>query len=280
MILGIVILALPVGGLLFGIDRKLTARLQGRKGPPIIQPFYDVLKLWSKDSTYTNPRQVFYLYAYLIWMVISLIILVTGQDFMIFVFTLAFSEVAFVLAGFSTRSPYSHIGSSRELLQILAAEPVLLFMAFALYLKNGSYMVAGVFLTNKPLIVSYPLLFVAVLFILTIKMRKSPFDISTSIHAHQEIVRGVTTEFSGKYLALAELAHWVETVILMYIVFLFWATPWWAGVLLALAAYFIELLIDNSYARMKIKWMVGVSWAWGFGLSLANIILNLALGRT
>jgi ech hydrogenase subunit B len=86
-------------------------------------------------------------------------------------------------------------------------------------------------------------------------MRKSPFDISTSIHAHQEIVRGVTTEFSGKYLALTELAHWVETVILMYIVFLFWATPWWAGVLLALVAYFIELLIDNSYARMKIRWM-------------------------
>jgi ech hydrogenase subunit B len=66
--------------------------------------------------------------------------------------TLAFSEVAFVLAGFSTRSPYSHIGSSRELLQILAAEPVLLFMAFALYLKNGSYMTAGVFLSNKRLL--------------------------------------------------------------------------------------------------------------------------------
>jgi ech hydrogenase subunit B len=65
---------------MFGIDRKLTARLQGRKGPPVIQPFYDVLKLWSKDSTYTNPRQVFYLYAYLIWMVNSLIVLVTGQD--------------------------------------------------------------------------------------------------------------------------------------------------------------------------------------------------------
>ncbi|MGE5404242.1 MAG: respiratory chain complex I subunit 1 family protein [Candidatus Saccharibacteria bacterium] len=274
------IVAAPfIGGLIFGLDRKMTARLQGRQGPPIIQPFYDFLKLWSKDSTYTNRRQIFYLYTYLLWMIISLIILITGQDFMLFVFTLAFSEISLVLAGFATRSPYSHIGSNRELLQILAAEPVLLFLAYALYLKNGSFLVAGVYLAKKPMLFSYPLLFIALLMILTIKMRKSPFDISTSAHAHQEIVRGIFTEFSGRYLALTELAHWIEIAIVLFIVFLFWANPWWAGVLLALGAYALEIIIDNIYARMRIGWMVSFAWASGFVLSLVNILFNIAARR-
>ena len=272
-LVGIGVVGAPLlGGLLFGIDRKVTARLQGRKGPPIIQPFYDVIKLLAKDSTYTNRRQVFYLYSYLLWMVVALVILLSMQDFLVFVFVLTFSEVSLVLAGFATKSPYSHVGSSREMLQILASEPVLVFMAFALYLATGSFLTGGVFLIDRPLLFSYPLLFLALLLILTILMRKSPFDISSSSHAHQEVVRGVSTEFSGKYLALFEITHWVELIIVLAIVFLFWARPWWAGVLLALAAYFVELLIDNTYARQKLGWMVKTTWAWGFGLSLANIL--------
>jgi ech hydrogenase subunit B len=271
-LVGIGVLGAPLlGGLLFGIDRKVTARLQGRKGPPIIQPFYDVIKLLAKDSTYTNRRQVFYLYSYLLWMLVALAILLTLQDFLVFVFALTFSEVSLVLAGFSTKSPYSHVGSNREMLQILASEPVLVFMAFALYLATGSFLTGGVFLIDEPLLFSYPLLFLAVLLILTILMRKSPFDISSS-HAHQEVVRGVSTEFSGKYLALFEITHWVELIIVLTIIFLFWANPWWAGVLLALGAYFVELLIDNTYARLKLSTMVKTTWAWGFGLSLVNIL--------
>lgn len=267
-----------LGGLLTGIDRKITARLQGRKGPPVIQPFYDIIKLWSKDTTYTNRRQVFYIYAFLIWMAISLILLVSGQDFMVFIFTLAFAEVSLVLAGFATRSPFSHIGSSRELLQILAAEPVLLFTAYALYLENGSFLTAGVFINDRPLIASYPLLFLAVFLITTIKLRKSPFDLSSAAHAHQEIVRGVSTEFSGRYLALMEIGHWIEVVIMLLIVFLFWTRPWWIGLILALGTYFLELIIDNIYTRMNIRWMVGFAWSWGFALAVLNILFNIAMG--
>ncbi|MBV1768706.1 MAG: NADH-quinone oxidoreductase subunit H, partial [Candidatus Desulforudis sp.] len=47
-------LAPVVGGLLTGIDRKLSARMQGRIGPPILQPFYDFFKLWGKDTLVTT----------------------------------------------------------------------------------------------------------------------------------------------------------------------------------------------------------------------------------
>lgn len=271
-ILLIVLLAPVLGGLLLGVDRKLTARMQGRQGPPAIQPFYDLIKLWAKTSTYTNKPQVFFICAYLVWMLLGLVMLATGLDFLVFVFTVTVAEVAYVLAGFATRSPYSHIGSTRELIQVLAAEPVLLFVAFALYLENGTFLVQGAFVNPSPLLLSYPLLFLAVLLILTIKIRKSPFDISTALHAHQEIVRGINTEFSGRYLAVVELSHWLETVVFLFVVFLFWANPWWAGVLVALAAYFLELVVDNISPRMNWNWMIKVAWTAGILLSTSNMV--------
>ncbi|MGE5372627.1 MAG: respiratory chain complex I subunit 1 family protein [Solirubrobacterales bacterium] len=272
----LLVLAAPLaGGLIVGADRVLTARLQGRFGPPLLQPFYDVIKLWNKDTVVTSGRQSFFVYAHLVWMLTALILLATGQDFLVFVFALAAAEVFLTFAGFSTHSPYSHIGSSRELFQMLSAEPVLLFVAFALYVKNGTFLSGAVF-RESPLLFSYPLVFLAVLYILTIKMRKSPFDISSGAHAHQELVRGVTTDISGRYLALTEIAHWLELVIVLYIVYLFWAAPWYAGVLLAAAAFGLEIIIDNLYARMRLDWMVAASWTVGFTLCLVNLFFNIA----
>lgn len=106
--------------------------------------------------------------------------------------------------------------------------------------------------------------FLGFVFILTIKFRKSPFDLSMSHHAHQELVRGLTTEFSGKTLALIEVAHWYENIFLLGFVFLFFAngTIWGTviGVVVCLLAYFLEVLIDNSFARMK--WQVAINSAW------------------
>ena len=49
-LIGIIVLSPIVGGLMAGIDRKISARMQGRTGPPILQPFYDVLKLMKKET--------------------------------------------------------------------------------------------------------------------------------------------------------------------------------------------------------------------------------------
>ncbi len=63
-------------------------------------------------------------------------------------------------------------------------------------------------------------------YILTIKLRKSPFDLSTCHHAHQELVKGLLTDYSGPFLALTEMAHWFEVVLLLGLCTLFWATSW------------------------------------------------------
>ena len=276
VIILLVLIAAPIlGGLLSGIDRIITARMQGRVGPPLLQPFYDVGKLLGKERILVNQRQVLWAIGYLALVITSLAMLCLGSDLLVIVFVMAFAAICFVLGGLSTKSPYSHIGSQRELLQMLSYEPVLILLAIGVFLQNKSFLVKDIFARPEPLLFSLPLVFVAVLLILTIKMRKSPFDLSTCHHAHQELVQGITTEYSGPYLALIELTHWYELVLVLGLVVLFWAQPVWAGLLLALAAFFIELVIDNICARMTWSWMVKLTWTVGIILCLVNLGFNL-----
>ncbi|HIJ68132.1 MAG TPA: NADH-quinone oxidoreductase subunit H [Deltaproteobacteria bacterium] len=271
LVIATIVLAPIAGGLLFGIDRRITARLQGRFGPPILQPFYDIFKLLGKESIAVSNMQFVWIYAYLILMIASLLCLVLQSDFLVLVFLLGFAGVSLVLGGFSTKSPYSHFGANRELLQILAYEPVLLLLAIAIYAQNGTFLISEIISRQQPLLQSLWPLFIAVLYVLTIKMRKSPFDISTSHHAHQEIVKGITTEYSGPFLAIYELAEWYEIVLVLGIIVLFWANPLWVGLLIALAAFLLELVVDNIAARMTARWMVRLSWSVGLTLGILNI---------
>jgi len=271
LVIATIVLAPIAGGLLFGIDRRITARLQGRVGPPILQPFFDIFKLLGKESIAVSNMQFVWIYAYLILMIASLLCLVLQSDFLVLVFLLGFAGVSLVLGGFSTKSPYSHFGANRELLQILAYEPVLLLLAIAIYAQNGTFLISEIISRQQPLLQSLWPLFIAVLYVLTIKMRKSPFDISTSHHAHQEIVKGITTEYSGPFLAIYELAEWYEIVLVLGIIVLFWANPLWVGLLIALAAFLLELVVDNIAARMTARWMVRLSWSVGLTLGIINI---------
>lgn len=266
-----IILAPFVGGFLSGVDRVLTARLQGRVGPPVWQPFYDFLKLIGKEQISASKMQMVWMYAYLMLMVACLAFLFLGQDMLLLVFLLGFAGVSLALGGFSTKSPFSHFGANRELLQMLAYEPILLLLAFGIYVKNETFMINRIWESGEPLLLSLWPIFIAFVLILTIKFRKSPFDISCSHHAHQEIVKGIITEYSGLYYALFLLAEWYETVLLLCMVALFWINPWWIGALIAVAVFLLEMVIDNIAARMTAGWMIRFSWIVGLILCVSNI---------
>lgn len=268
----VVLLVAPlIGGLLFGIDRRLSARLQSRIGPPVVQPFYDFVKLWSKDQIFANRLQLMYVYVHLGAAMASLILLVWQQDMLVILFTLALGGIALVLGGFSVRSPHSQIGSQRELLQMLAYEPMLVLAAVGIYLMTGSFLVSSVFATPQPLLLPLPLVALSLVLVLSIKLRKSPFDIAAAGHAHQELVRGLFTEYSGRYLALIELAHWYELVLVLGFVTLFWAHPIIVGIVLALAMFVAVIVIDNAAARLTWRRMLTFSWGWGAGLAVLNL---------
>jgi len=130
---------------------------------------------------------------------------------------------------------------------------------------------------DLPAIVSMPGIFLGFLFILTIKLRKSPFDISTSHHAHQEMVKGTTVEFSGSVFAITELAHWYETVFLLGILVLFFLSSNWISIIIGLVAcvisFFLEIFIDNTFARMKWQFMLKSTWIISIVLGMINILV-------
>lgn len=269
----IAIIAAPlIGGLLTGIDRRISARMQNRFGPPILQPFYDFFKLIGKQSIAVNQTQMVYVLAHLIFAIAALIMLVLQQDLMMMMFILAFSGVSLIMGAMSIRSPYSKIGAQREIMQMMAYEPVLLLMVVGVYKTTGSFMISGIFENKTPLLYSLPLVFLSFLYVLTIKLRKSPFDFATSHHGHQELIKGLTTEFSGTQLALLELTDWIDLTLFLGLISLFFAQPLWVGIIIALVSYFMEIVIDNVSARVTWQWMVKITWVAGIGAALVNIV--------
>ncbi len=276
------VLAPIIGGLLAGIDRVLTARMQGRMGPPVLQPFYDVFKLMEKEGVSVNRVQDFYTMCFLIFVVITGCIFFAGGDLLLMIFTLTLASTFLIVAAFSANSPYAHVGAERELLQMMAYEPMVLMTAVGFYLFNGSFRVSDI-VTGSNVMFDQPKMsfiymigvFIGYVFILTIKFRKSPFDLSMSHHAHQELVKGITTELSGKTLAMFEVAHWYENIFLLGVVFLFFANGKASGaiigVIVCLLAYFFEVVIDNSFARMK--WQVALKSAWIVAITFGFINL-------
>ncbi len=260
----ILFLAPLVGGFLTGIDRILSARLQGRQGPPLLQPFYDVLKLIHKESIEVNLMHRFFVYISLIFAAFTTVILLSGGDILLAIFALTLGSVFFVLGGYASNSPYSTIGSERELLQIMAYEPMVLLTCVGLYYADSSFFIKDIISTHRPAIIYLPGVFIGLIFILAFKLRKSPFDLSMSHHGHQEIVKGITTEYSGRDLAVIEVTHWYEVIISLTLVYVFFATATPISNVLAVIAcalvYFLEIVIDNAAARLK--WQQALNSAW------------------
>ena len=65
------LLAPFIGGLLEGVDRKISARMQRRVGPPLLQPFYDVIKLFSKQVIVVSRSQMFFLLSYMVLIIVT-----------------------------------------------------------------------------------------------------------------------------------------------------------------------------------------------------------------
>ncbi|MCR5156615.1 MAG: NADH-quinone oxidoreductase subunit H [Butyrivibrio sp.] len=259
------VLAPLIGGLLSGTDRLFAARMQGRQGPPIVQPFYDVIKLLNKQTTVVNSIQVLFVTGYLIMTIFTGCLFFGGGDMLLVFFALSMSEVLMVMAAFSTNGPYSIMGAQRELLQMMCYEPMTLLVAIGFYYAQGSFMVNDLVMAPMPAIIKLPGFFIGFVFILIIKLRKSPFDLSTSHHMHQEMVKGLTTDLSGNNLAFVEIAEWYDTVLMMGIVGMFFITAdpisrIWAIIAIAVV-FFLITLVDNVFPRVKYITMLKVSWA-------------------
>ncbi len=274
-----VLLAPVLGGLLSGVDRLASARMQGRVGPPLLQPFYDVAKLLEKQVRPVNALAEPLLVGHLAFMALSGALVLAGVDLLFVVFLVALSGLFLVLAAGSVDSPYSHAGAERELVVMLASEPFFILLAAAMCKVSGAWTFQGVLASQVPVAMRLPGVLAAFLFVLTLKLRKSPFDVSLARHAHQELVSGLTSDMSGRLIAYVEVAHWYETVLLglFFLLFFNWSVP--VGILAAALVYGSETLVDNSTSRAK--WQLLLRSSWGVTLVLAggNVAALFLLGR-
>ena len=260
------IIAAPLlGGLLDGLDRKISARMQGRKGPSILQPFYDVAKLTQKQLLSVNKFQLLMVMSYLFFVVMSGVLFFGGFDMLLCFFSLSTAAMFLILASTSTHSPFSTIGTHREMMQMMSYEPMVLLTAVGFYLATGTFQVGDIVKVDFPAIVYTPGFFLGFVFVLSIKLRKSPFDLSTTHHAHQEVVKGVTTEMVGVEYALTTITEWYENIFLFGVIGLFFVNSnplsFIGAVVAVLVVFFVEILVDNTSAR--VKWQLMLKLAWG-----------------
>ena len=265
----ILILLAPIaGGLLYGFERVVRARMQNRQGPPLLQPFYDMYKLIEKRSSIIHPMHIALALLHLVtlWAVVALIII--GANFLYVIFLHLLATMFLILAGFSVRSIYSHIGSNRELIAMLAYEPIFVLVATGFYLVNGSY---DIFLIRQEdtQILSMFLLFLAFLLTIPLKLKKSPFD---GCEAHQEIVGGVEVEYSGVYFEILYMAKWIEYIFVYSLLLLFAGNSLILGVALTISVFLVVNLVDNSTARVNMPQAIKIIAGFGLTLSVLNIL--------
>jgi len=262
------LLAPVLGAFLYGFERVLRARMQRRKGPPPLQPFYDMFKLMDKRTLIVHSMHsilgVFHFFA--LWSVVGALFF--GWNLLYIIFLHLFALLVLVMAGFSVRSVFSHIGANRELLAVVAYEPVLILVAVGFYLSSGSFEISDI-LKGENYLFSMPLLFLALLLVIPIKVKKSPFD---TVEAHQEIVGGAEIEYSGLFYEFLYMARFLEYIFVYSIVFLFGGSNIPVGILLAAGVFFVVNLVDNSTARVRTDHMLYIVYGFAVSLAVINII--------
>lgn len=267
-----VILGPFVGGLMAGLDRKITARMQGRIGPPLTQPFHDLAKLFSRKIDPVNKLQLPLLACHLVFAVLTGAMFLWGSDILLVLFVLTLAGIFLILAAYSSGSPYAVIGAERELILMTAYEPMLIIALVGLYNVAGSFNFYEIYRSTMPAIVYLPGIYLGLVYTLIMKLRKSPFDLSTSHHAHQELVKGLTADMGGPALGMVELAHWYESVYLYALIFLFFSSSPLAASIGTTVTYFLIILVDNVTARVKWKFTLASAWTIALVAGAGNLI--------
>jgi NADH-quinone oxidoreductase subunit H len=281
-----------IGGTLLGwlymwFIRKLTARFQGRQGPPFYQPFFDFVKLLGKETIIPGNISRLLYFGLPVVSVLSMVfalalVPVPGNpikefpgDLIVFIYLLEMPAICEILAGFSTRSPYGQVGASREAMMTLAYNIPFLAAVIALAMHAGSFSMAT--LAKAPL--NWVSLAAALAFLLSLpaKLKSNPFSIS---NAEQEIVAGAHTEYSGFALALFELGHTLELVALIDLFAALFISPitggltaWLAFLVLSLILVVLLTLIGTATARLKINQAFRFYWGWGAAAAVLAVVI-------
>ncbi|MEI8190083.1 MAG: complex I subunit 1 family protein [candidate division NC10 bacterium] len=290
-----IVLVLALAPLFEGILRKVTARVQSRQGPPIWQPYYDLLKLLGKEDIESGESPAMQRFAS--WLslaaILTLAVLVPmgtspplsdAADAYLLIYILTLCGVSTMLAGLAAGSTYSLVGMSREMMSLMTLEPLLAVavvvsmvhtrsMRLDAVLNGSAYVQAGLPLAGI-------LMLGVAIFAFQALIGRLPFDIA---EAETELMEGSMVEYSGPKLALFKFTHMAKLMVYGALLVSIFA-PWGSGLpaplnLLALLVKLLLLvlvvtLVAATHARYRIDQAIRY-YGGLLGLSLVALLLAL-----
>jgi NADH-quinone oxidoreductase subunit H len=275
------------------IDRKVTARIQWRVGPPWYQPLIDLVKLSIKEITVPRSasKGLFFLspliglsavtlVSMLVWLVnIDPVSKGFSGDIIVIMYLLTLPAIAVILGASASGNPLASLGASREIKMVMAYELPFIISLIVPVIKSGGLLklseiisyqaVNGSFIASLSGIIA----FIIMIFCMQAKLGLVPFDAS---EAETEIIAGTCIEYSGMLLAILKLTK----TMLMVALPLFLITLFWQGfTFLSLWKYVILLviiiLIRNTNPRVRIDHAVRFFWGKMTLLSIIAVLLAI-----
>ena len=280
--------AVPFAWFVLWVERKAVARMQGRIGPPFMQPFYDFVKLLGKS---TPPRSGLAGLLMKAWPLIAvssaaaavaLLPVLPGQggfsgDLILLLALLEVPSMCIIAAGFSSRSIFGEIGSAREAVLSVSYNIVFLLAILSIAASQHTFSLEALALL-PPSFLRY-LGIAALLICLPAKLHLNPFSLP---NAEQEIYSGPMVEYAGPELAMWELSHGLEWVAATGLVATLLAPPVaqvWLGILLFVAISVGVVLglsaLASATARLAID--TTVRFYWQVTLIFAVLAISSAL---
>jgi len=281
-------------GLMAGwVDRKLSARLQWRVGPPWHQNFTDIIKLLGKEVIVPEGAQLTFLFAPYLGLLSAVLAATSlgrsvilpsagfGQDLIVLFYLLAIPAIALIIGASASRNPLASVGASREMKMILAYELPFILAIIAVIIKSKGAIQIGQLLQyqmsfgSNIFSLSGALAFFVSLFYLQAKLGMGLFDVA---EADQEIMGGTLIEYSGLPLAIFKLTK----AVMLYSVPLFVMVLFLGRDLspLFLTAKYLMLLVimvllKNTNPRLRIDQVL--RFLWRIPTAIAGIAVVLAI---
>lgn len=275
-------LVLVLAPLLLGFTRKVKARLLRRRGPPMLQPYRDLLRLMRKEVVLAdNASWLFRSGPYMVfaatWVAAALVpTFATGLEFSwaadLIAITALIGSARFFLAllGMDIGTSFGGIGSSREMMFATLAEPAMIMITFTLALLAGSTqlsVIAQFMLTNTSLRVSLGLALAALIIVALAENSRIPVD-NPATHLELTMVHeAMVLEYSGRHLAVIELAAALKLLLYLSLIgciFMPWGLApadgslgdYAFGIVTFIAKMamggFLLVLLETSIAKMRV----------------------------
>lgn len=284
------------GLLISWLDRKVTARVQYRVGPPLLQPFIDIVKLLGKDllmpkgvsKTTFLLSPILGLFSVMIVSTLLLLVNIWPQktffgDLIVVLYFLVLPSLSIILGGFVSRNPLASIGASREMKLVLAYELPFILAILVPVIKSGltikigeiiGYQIfSGAIFTSWSGIIS----FIVILLCTQAKLGLVPFDIA---EAETELASGALIEYSGPALAIFKLTKAMMLFTLPYFMtimffggFDFGGLGILKGLLGFVGIIVLVVVIRNTNPRLRIDQILRFFWGPMTVLAILAVIL-------